>query len=138
MKKTNLVKVVSILLVSLMVILFSTNVFAAENNDTSFQDLTGTLGNSTENNTSKNTNANNANKNGNNTNANNANKNGNNTNTNNANANKNNNTNNSSIYNNTDLPKTGVESSIPVVVLVAIFGISAVYAYKKIDDYKNL
>lgn len=126
MKKTNLVKVVSILLVILMVILFSTNVFAAENNDTSFQDLTGTLGNSTENNTSKNTNANNANKNGNNTN------------TNNANANKNNNTNNSSIYNNTDLPKTGVESSIPVVVLVAIFGISAVYAYKKIDDYKNL
>ena len=126
MKKTNLVKVVSILLVSLMVILFSTNVFAAENNDTSFQDLTGTLGNSTENNTSKNTNANNTNKNGNNTN------------TNNANANKNNNTNNSSIYNNTDLPKTGVESSIPVVVLVAIFGISAVYAYKKIDDYKNL
>ena len=126
MKKTNLVKVVSILLVSLMVILFSTNVFAAENNDTSFQDLTGTLGNSTENNTSKNTNANNANKNGNNTNKNNAN------------ANKNNNTNNSSIYNNTDLPKTGVESSIPVVVLVAIFGISAVYAYKKIDDYKNL
>ena len=126
MKKTNLVKVVSILLVSLMVILFSTNVFAAENNDTSFQDLTGTLGNSTENNTSKNTNANNANKNGNNTN------------TNNENENKNNNTNNSSIYNNTDLPKTGVESSIPVVVLVAIFGISAVYAYKKIDDYKNL
>ena len=139
MKKTNLVKVVSILLVSLMVILFSTNVFAAENNDTSFQDLTGTLGNSTENNTSKNTNANNANKNGNNTNTNNANANkNNNTNTNNANANKNNNTNNSSIYNNTDLPKTGVESSIPVVVLVAIFGISAVYAYKKIDDYKNL
>ena len=38
MKKTNLVKVVSILLVSLMVILFSTNVFAAENNDTSFQE----------------------------------------------------------------------------------------------------
>ena len=128
MKKTNLVKVVSILLVSLMVILFSTNVFAAENNDTSFQDLTGTLGNSTENNTNKNKNSN--------TNSNNANKNTNNTN--NANANKNNNTNNSSIYNNTDLPKTGVESSIPVVLLVAIFGISAVYAYKKIDDYKNL
>lgn len=126
MKKTNLVKVVSILLVSLMVILFSTNVFAAENNDTSFQDLTGTLGNSTENNTNKNTNSNNTNKNTNNTNSNT------NTNTN------SNNTNNSSIYNNTDLPKTGVESSIPVVVLVAIFGISAVYAYKKIDDYKNL
>ena len=100
MKKTNLVKVVSILLVSLMVILFSTNVFAANNDD--FKELDGNAALLTNN------------------------------------ANKNNNTNNSRIYNNTDLPKTGVESSIPVVVLVAIFGISAVYAYKKIDDYKNL
>lgn len=125
MKKTNLVKVVSILLVSLMVILFTTNVFAADN-DTSFQDLTSTLNNTTENNTSKNTNSN--------TNSNNANKNTNNTNSN----TNSNNTNNSSIYNNTDLPKTGVESSIPVVVLVAVFGISAVYAYKKVNDYKNV
>ena len=125
MKKTNLVKVVSILLVSLMVILFSTNVFAANNDD--FKELDGNVAlltnNATENKSGKNTNAN---------------KNENNANANTNNANKNNNTNNSRIYNNTDLPKTGVESSIPVVVLVAIFGISAVYAYKKIDDYKNL
>ena len=125
MKKTNLVKVVSILLVSLMVILFSTNVFAANYDD--FKELDGNAAlltnNATENKSGKNTNAN---------------KNENNANANANNANKNNNTNNSRIYNNTDLPKTGVESSIPVVVLVAIFGISAVYAYKKIDDYKNL
>lgn len=125
MKKTNLVKVVSILLVSLMVILFSTNVFAANNDD--FKELDGNAALLTNNAT--------GNKSGNNTNAN---KNENNANANTNNANKNSNTNNSRIYNNTDLPKTGVESSIPVVVLVAIFGISAVYAYKKIDDYKNL
>lgn len=46
--------------------------------------------------------------------------------------------NNSSSYNNTNLPKTGIEDSMPVVVLVVIFGISAVYAYKKINDYKNV
>lgn len=122
MKKTNLVKVISILLISLMVALFSTNVFAADN-DTSFQDLTNTLNNTSGNSTKtdQNTNLNN-----------NANKNNTNTNTN---TNK---TNNSSIYNNTDLPKTGVESSIPVIALVAVFGISAVYAYKKINEYKNI
>ena len=41
-------------------------------------------------------------------------------------------------YNNTTLPKTGIGNSTPVVVLITIFGISAVYAYKKIRDYKSL
>ena len=45
-------------------------------------------------------------------------------------------TNNTNNYNNTSLPKTGVEDSIPAVLVV--FGISAVYAYKKIQDYKNI
>ena len=49
-----------------------------------------------------------------------------------------NNSNNSSIYNNTNLPHTGIEDSIPIAVLVVIFGISAVYAYKKISEYKNI
>ena len=40
--------------------------------------------------------------------------------------------------NNTTLPKTGIANSTPVVILIAIFGISAVYAYKKIRDYKSL
>lgn len=38
----------------------------------------------------------------------------------------------------TTLPKTGIANSTPVVILIAIFGISAVYAYKKIRDYKSL
>lgn len=50
----------------------------------------------------------------------------------------NNNTNKNSSYNNTNLPKTGVEDAIPVVILVVVCGISAVYAYKKINDYKNI
>ena len=128
MKKTNLIKVVSILLISAMVVLFNTSVFAANEND-GFTDLTSTL-NSSANNTSNNANANNSNTN---TNTNNTNSNSNS----NSNTNKSN-TNTSSIYNNTNLPKTGVESSIPVAMLVVIFGISAVYAYKKINEYKNI
>lgn len=47
-------------------------------------------------------------------------------------------TNNTSNYNNTSLPKTGVEDSMPTVVLFVVIGISAVYAYKKVQDYKNI
>lgn len=47
-------------------------------------------------------------------------------------------TSNTSNYNNTSLPKTGVEDSMPIVVLTVVLGISAVYAYKKIQDYKNI
>lgn len=124
MKKSNLIKVVSILLISVIVTLFSTSVNAADN-VTGFDDITNTLtSNDTKNNTpTNNTPANN-------------------TPTNNTNANKNNTnkSNNSSVYNNTNtnLPKTGIEDSIPVAMLVIVFGISAVYAYKKITDYRNI
>lgn len=108
MKKSNLIQIVTILLVSAMVMLFSTTVNAAnDNNDV--HDLTGTLTkNSTPSNTPNNT-PNNAKK-------------------------------NSSVYNNTNnnLPKTGIEDSIPVAALVVVFGVSAVYAYKKIKEYKNI
>lgn len=99
MKKSNLIQIVTILLVSAMVMLFSTTVNAANDNN-EVHDLTGTL---TKNSTS-------------------------------------NNTNNSSVYNNTNnnLPKTGIEDSIPVAALVVVFGVSAVYAYKKIKEYKNI
>lgn len=127
MKKSNLIKVVTILLISVMVMLFATTVNAAENN-AGFNDLTDTLTNTNTNKASNNTNTNNA--------ANNTNKAANNTNTNNV----ANNTNKSSVYNNTNsnLPKTGIEDSIPVAMLVVVFGISAVYAYKKVNDYKNI
>ena len=47
-------------------------------------------------------------------------------------------TNNTSDYNNSSLPKTGIENSVPSVILVVVLGISAVYAYKKMQDYKNI
>ena len=48
------------------------------------------------------------------------------------------NRNNTSNYANTSLPSTGIESSVPVVLVIVIFGISAIYAYKKIKDYRNI
>lgn len=120
MKKSNLIKVISILVIGLMVMLSSTSVMAAET-DNGFTDLTPSVTNNS------NTNTNPINTNNTNTN---------NTNTNNTNIN---NTNNSSIYNNTNtLPRTGVTDSIPVAVLLIVFAISAVYAYKKIKDYRNI
>ena len=130
MKKTNLIKVLFVMIVSIMVVLFSSNVLAATDAD-GYEDLTEALGNSSSN--SGNTNNNSAN-----TNTNNANTNtnlANNNNTANTNSNR---TNNSSIYNNTSLPKTGLADSVPVVLLVVVFGVSAIYAYKKINDYKNI
>ena len=114
MKKTNLIKLFSILLISVMVMMFSTSVLAADN---TFNELPLTLNNTNTNNTNTNTN---------------------NTNTNNTNTNNANKTNNTTIYNNTSLPKTGIEDSIPVAMLVVVFGISAIYAYKKIKDYRNI
>lgn len=45
---------------------------------------------------------------------------------------------NKSIYNNKNtLSDAGLADSMPVMVLVVVFGISAIYAYKKINDYKK-
>lgn len=132
MKKSNLMKLFSILLISVMVIaMCNVNVFAADNTN-GFSDLTNTItGNNTSaNNTSGNTNSNSSNSNTNRTNSN--------TNNTNSNTNNTNNTNNSSVYNNTNLPKTGIEDSVPVAMLVVVFGISAIYAYKKIKEYRNI
>ncbi|MCI8471253.1 MAG: hypothetical protein HFJ35_07370 [Clostridia bacterium] len=117
MKKSNLIKLFSILLIAVMVMMFSTSVLAATDNEGWNLITELDTNNTNTNNTNRNTNTNNTNTN---------------TNTNRT------NTNNSSSYNNTNLPKTGVESSIPVAVLVVIFGVSTVYAYKKIRDYKDI
>lgn len=45
---------------------------------------------------------------------------------------------NTSNYANTSLPSTGIESAVPVVLVIVVFGISAIYAYKKIKDYRNI
>lgn len=109
--------------------MYSTNVWAAENDFTQLT-LNNTANNSA--NTNTNTNATNTNTNNASTNTNT------NTNTNTVKTNNVNNTNNSSIYNNTNLPSTGIEDSIPVAMLIVVFGISAIYAYKKINDYRNI
>ncbi len=135
MKKTNLIKIFFGLVLSLSVIFMVSSVNAA---DDGWLDETGSLlgGNNSANtgntgNTGGNTlNTGNTANTGN-TNTNTASR----LNTNNSNRNTNRN---SSIYNSTNLPKTGIGDSLPVAALVVIFGISAVYAYKKIKDYRNI
>lgn len=123
MRKSNLVKVVLSILVSLVVIVMASQVFAA--ND--FTDITQSLNNtSSSNNTANNTAASNSTVNSvNNT------------------TNRTNNTtvlktNNTSSYNNSSLPKTGIEDSVPVALVGIVLIISAIYAYKKIQDYRNI
>ncbi len=122
MRKSNLVKVVLSILVSLVVIVMASQVFAA--ND--FTDITQSLNNtSSSNNTVNNTASNNTVNSVNNT------------------TNKTNNTsvlktNNTSSYNNSSLPKTGIEDSVPVALVGIVLIISAIYAYKKIQDYRNI
>ena len=134
MEKTKLMKVFLVILVSVALVFATTSVFAADNTS-GFTDITNTLNNTNTNNSNSNTNntnTNNANTNTNNTNANNAN-----TNTNNTNANTNNAVNSSS-YNNTNLPKTGIAETGSVVCIVFALAVSAIYAFKKILDYKNV
>lgn len=45
---------------------------------------------------------------------------------------------NTTTYNATSLPKTGIGDSMPAIILTIVFGISAIYAYKKIQDYRGL
>jgi len=129
MKKSVVMKIFLVVLVSVMLIICNGYVQAVDNT-TGYQDLTQATKNNTSNTNSSNTNTN-TNKNT--TNTNNSAKN-NSLNTGAVTGNKNN----TSVYNNSSLPKTGVEDSIPTMLLLVVFGISAVYAYKKIRDYKNV
>ena len=116
-KMKNLMKVFLIIVLGLTVALATTQVFAADEFEAQFEGVVDLSENTTETkNDVENENVNN--------NVTNTNSNVNNTTTN---SNKN------SSYNNTNLPKTGVEDAIPVAALIVVFGISAVYAYKKIS-----
>ena len=129
MKNSKLVKVVMGAIISLIVVAMANQVFADN-----VTDLTNALGNS-----SSSSNSSSTNNSTNNTTSNTA---LNNTTRNNTVNNKTNNvvltTNNTSSYNNTSLPKTGIEDHIPATILLVVFGVSAVYAYKKIQDYRNI
>jgi len=117
MKNSKLVKTVLIMLISIIMILVSKGIFAADiditpsiNNTTNSTKTNNTTTNSTTNKTVSNNATNNSVL----------------------------RTNNTSTYNNSSLPKTGIEDSLPITVLVVVLGISAVYAYKKIQYYKNI
>ena len=112
MKNSKLVKTVLIMLISIIMILVSKEIFAAD------IDITPSINNTTNSTTTNST----TNK----------------TVSNNATNNSVLRTNNTSTYNNSSLPKTGIEDSLPITVLVVVLGISAVYAYKKIQYYKNI
>lgn len=47
------------------------------------------------------------------------------------------NTANTSNYTNTNLPQTGA-NDYAMILIIGIFAVSAVYAYKKINEYKNI
>lgn len=126
MKNSKLAKLVLVVLMVVMIACIGVDVFAADNTS-NYQDL-GSVLNSAGNNTTKN-----------------------NTTTNNTTNKTNNTTNTSNTLNtsnltnktannttNTTLPKTGIASSTSIVVLITIFGISAIYAYNKIKDYRSL
>ncbi len=130
MKKSVVMKIILVALVSVMLIITASYVQAVDNT-TGYQDLTNLTGNNTSGNNTANTNRTNNNTSGNNTARNNSN-------ALNTGAVTNTNKNNTSTYNNSSLPKTGVEDSIPTMLLLVVFGISAVYAYKKIKEYKNI
>ena len=126
MKYSKLVKVVMGAIISLIVVAMANQVFADN-----VTDLTNALGNSSSSSNSSSTNNITSNTALNNTTRNNTVNN----------TIKNNSvltTNNTSSYNNTSLPKTGIEDHIPATILLVVFGVSAVYAYKKIQDYRNI
>ncbi len=140
MKKSNSIKELLILILTLICVVFTYSfVYAADSQENEFQDLL--VGNNSSNTNSSNTNG--ANTNGSNTNSANTNRsNTNSANTNNSNTNTNAPTLNtnaikSSNNNTNNLPKTGVGDTAPTILLVVIFGISAIYAYKKVQDYQN-
>lgn len=132
MKKNKLVNVVLVILIGLSILLVGKEVLAATSGNA--MDLTNTItgGNSSRNNTTGGNSSNNTST-GNNTTGNSSS--GNSSSSNNSSVMR---TNNTSNYNNSSLPKTGIESSFPSLVLIVVFGISAVYAYRKIKDYRNL
>ncbi len=123
MKKSIILKSFLVILMCAMLIFAITPVYAAT--DEGFEDI---LGDNTTTNTGNTGNTNSGNTNTRNTNSNASN-------VQNINALKN--TSNTANRTNT-LPNTGIGDSLPTVLLVVVFAISAIYAYKKIKDYRNI
>lgn len=125
MKESKIFKIIIVLIVGMILFMMTTNVFALEDDDTGldfyeedeeFDDQTNELPTNTNTNTNTNTDTN--------------------TNTNVINTN---NTANSNQGNyNTSLPKAGAPENTMIGVAITVLAIIAVYAYKKINEYKNV
>lgn len=136
MEKLTVLKILLITVVCIVITLFTTSVKAVE--DGNFPDILNEASNE---NTNANANTNSNNNSNTNTNSNsnsNVNTNSNSNTNRNTNLNTNTRNNTSNTYNNSNLPNTGIQNSIPTVLLLIVFVISAVYAYKKIKEYKNI
>ena len=133
MRKEKILKLMVVLTIGIVLVAMTSNVFAADSNSTVdfFEDTTNQLNTNTNTNTSTNTNTNT------NTNINTA------TNTNNVNTTTTDataNTNavaNTSNYN-TSLPKAGLKENTMMGVAITVLAVVAVFAYKKINQYKNI
>ena len=128
MKKEKILKIVVTLMMTIMLLVMATNVFAVDSDAgidlMPFEDQTNQLTPSNTNNT----NTNNANTNNANTNTN--------VNTNN-NINKVTNTANANNYN-TNLPKAGLVEDSMLAIGITVLVILAIFTYKKLNQYKNI
>lgn len=124
MRREKIFKVIITLIIGVVLFVMSTNVFAADSELNFFDDTTNQLDISNTTNTNTANNANNANANAN------------------INSNTNTNTNtktstNTSNYN-TRLPKAGAPENTMIGVVATLLVVVSIYAYKKVNQYKNI
>ena len=124
MRREKIFKVIITLIIGVVLFVMSTNVFAADSELNFFDDTTNQLDISNTTNTNTANNANNANANAN------------------INSNTNTNTNtktstNTSNYN-TSLPKAGALENTMIGVVATLLVVVSIYAYKKVNQYKNI
>lgn len=135
MKKEKILKLMVVLTIGTILVAMTSNVFAADSSSgiDFFEDQTNQLNTTT--NTNTNTNAN-TNSNTTNTATNNTTNTTNTTNTS-TNVNTTNTTTNANNYN-TNLPKAGAPENTMVGIVITVLAIVAIFAYKKVNQYKNI
>lgn len=116
MKREKIFKVIITLIIGVVLFVMSTNVFAADSELNFFDDTTNQLDISNTSNTNTVNNANNAN----------------------ANINTNTNTNTNTSNYNTSLPKAGAPENTMIGVVATLLVVVSIYAYKKVNQYKNI
>lgn len=115
MKREKIFKVIITLIIGVVLFVMSTNVFAADSELNFFDDTTNQLdiSNTTNTNTANNANAN-------------------------TNTNTNTNTSTNTSNYNTSLPKAGAPENTMIGVVATLLVVVSIYAYKKVNQYKNI